>query len=136
MDNLDVVAQGAKGCPRRYSAFGSLHDSPVFTPAEKCRYEAALSLPATLDIAIEPPFQKATLPGGRYAAFRFKGSPEQMEGFQTRLFTDWLPFSGFEPDAAPIIEFYDKPHPDTNDETTQLVLDVLVLLKVKSLKWG
>jgi AraC family transcriptional regulator len=58
-------------CPR----YGVALDNPMNTPPEKCRYDCCVELPpgVTLTDASE-----TTIPGGRYAITRFKGTSAQI----------------------------------------------------------
>jgi AraC family transcriptional regulator len=54
-------------CPR----YGVTLDDPMTTPPEKCRYDACVVLPPGLSL---PDADETTIPGGRYAVTRFKGT--------------------------------------------------------------
>jgi AraC family transcriptional regulator len=59
--------QGLIDCPR----YGVALDNPAITPAEECRYDACVELPAGLSVSDAT---EMTIPGGRYAVTRFKGT--------------------------------------------------------------
>lgn len=86
--------------------YGISHDDPgIVTPA-KLRYDACVEVPAGF-----APSGKAlvtTIPGGRYAAYRFKGASAEFPAGWTSLLRDWLPGSGLQLDARPSFEFYGR----------------------------
>ena len=51
-------------------------------------------------------FQKTTLPGGRYAALAYLGTPDGILQAWNALLRDWLPASGFQLDHRPAFEYY------------------------------
>jgi len=58
---------GLLDCPR----YGVTLDNPMNTPPEKCRYDACVELPRGVTL---PNAGETTIPGGRYAVTRFKGT--------------------------------------------------------------
>ncbi len=62
-----LADHGLVDCPR----YGVTIDDPMLTPLAKCRYDACVELPPGLKL---PDASQTTLPGGRYAVTRFKGS--------------------------------------------------------------
>jgi AraC family transcriptional regulator len=58
-------------CPR----YGVALDNPMNTPPEKCRYDCCVALPPGLTLTDA---SEATIPGGRYAITRFKGTSAQI----------------------------------------------------------
>jgi len=62
-----LADHGLIDCPR----YGVALDNPMHTPPEKCRYDACVELPRGLTL---PDAEETTLPGGRYAVTRFKGT--------------------------------------------------------------
>jgi len=98
-------------------------DNPAVTPIDKCRYQAALVV--SENQSVDAPFIANSLPAGTYARLYIKGSLEQVEDAQKRLFSDWLPNSEFEPDNLPMIEHY------LNDVRIDGFLEMNIMLKVK-----
>ena len=47
-----------------------------------------------------------TLPGGRYACTRFEGTVDEVDAAWQRLLGGWLPTSGLQLDARPMLEHY------------------------------
>lgn len=62
---------GLIDCPR----YGVTLDNPMTTPADQCRYDACVELPRGLTL---PDAEEGTIPGGRYAVTRFKGTGAQI----------------------------------------------------------
>lgn len=80
------------------------HDNPDVTPVEKLRADACITVPegtkVNRDIGL------ATLPGGTYAAAYVEIDDTQYGEAWNRLFSDWLPESGYQPDDRPCYELY------------------------------
>jgi len=66
-----MAEHGVLDCPR----YGVSLDDPANTPAEKCRYDACVELPAGLTLPDAP---EKTIAGGRYAVAHFKGTSAQL----------------------------------------------------------
>jgi AraC family transcriptional regulator len=47
-----------------------------------------------------------TVPGGKYASTRFRGTALQIGQTWSALLRDWLPSSGLQLDARPCFEYY------------------------------
>jgi AraC family transcriptional regulator len=62
-----LAEHGMLDCPR----YGITLDNPKNTPSEKCRYDACVELPGGVTL---PNAGETTIPGGRYAVTRFKGT--------------------------------------------------------------
>jgi len=84
--------------------YGISHDDPGVTVAEQCRYDAGVEVDPNFIVPGEA--FKTTLPGGRYAATRFKGTADQVNQAWAALLRDWLPSSGLQLDARPCFEYY------------------------------
>ncbi|MCY1365745.1 GyrI-like small molecule binding domain protein [compost metagenome] len=65
------------------------------------------------------------LPGGRYAALRFQGLPEEINDAWTRLMRDWLPASGFQFDSRPAFEYY-APDMAFDEKTSAFECDICI----------
>jgi len=83
---------------------GVAHDDPAITQAEKCRYDACLVVPA----AFQPDrwVNVTDIPEGRYAVWEFAGTAHEIQAAWERVFSAWLPGSGFQPDDRPCFEVY------------------------------
>jgi AraC family transcriptional regulator len=62
-----LAEHGLVDCPR----YGVALDDPSVTPLGQCRYDACVELPAGLSL---PDAAEATIPGGRVAITRYKGT--------------------------------------------------------------
>ena len=83
---------------------GVAHDDPAVTAPERCQYDACVVVPpgfvpdravSVMDVA-----------GGRYAIASFEGTAREIQGAWDRVFADWLPRSGYQPDDRPCYELY------------------------------
>jgi AraC family transcriptional regulator len=68
-----LADNGLVDCPR----FGVPLDDPGSTPLERCRYECCVALAPGLTVADAA---ELTIPGGKYAVTRFKGTGAQIGG--------------------------------------------------------
>lgn len=83
-------------------------DDPDVTPAEKCRYDACVTVPEGTrgdgEIGVYE------IPAGKYAVGRLEGTydriSEQLGAAWTSLFKDWFPSSGYKPGSSPCMEIY------------------------------
>jgi AraC family transcriptional regulator len=92
--------------PRPGHAFiGIAQDDPDITHPRHCRYDCCVKVPDTLRTVGGVSFQ--SFAGGRYGCTRFKGTATDINDAWMRLYGDWLPESGWQPDDQPAIEIYD-----------------------------
>ena len=84
--------------------YGISLDDPSITAAEQCRYDACVEVAP--DFVANGGAFKTTIPGGRYAALRFKGTSDRAGDAWAALLRDWLPSSGLQLDARPCFEYY------------------------------
>ena len=105
-----MVTHGLLGQAR----YGISHDDPKVTAPEQCRYDAGCEIPA--DFMATGSAHRTLIPGGKYAALNFKGTPAQFETAWESLLRDWLPGSGLQLDNRPMFEFY--PRDSTYDAAT------------------
>lgn len=84
--------------------FGVSHDDPDITAADKCRYDACAEVPP--DFTATGQTLTTTIPGGKYAVTRFRGTTAEIEEAWAALLRDWLPASGLQLDARPFFEYY------------------------------
>ncbi|BCL76243.1 AraC family transcriptional regulator [Jeongeupia sp. HS-3] len=97
------------------TSYGIGYDDPSVTPPEKCRYDAAVEVPA--DFVATGEAGIADLPGGRYAVARFSGDVRTIGDAWMTLTRDWLPSSGYQFDNRPCFERYTgAPDEDTSRE--------------------
>ncbi|SIN71279.1 AraC family transcriptional regulator [Halodesulfovibrio marinisediminis] len=104
---------------------GLCYDDPKATPAEKCRYDACIVIPESLDITNGP--EKREIAGGRYATIIHKGSYETLYITYAALFGEWLPQSGEELLETPSIQVYLNNIDDTPPD--ELRTEIRVALK-------
>lgn len=87
-----------------HARYGVSYDDPSTTAAEQCRYDACAEVGS--DSIATGGALKTTIPGGKYAVLRFKGTASQLREAWVALVRDWLPFSGLQIDARPCIEYF------------------------------
>ena len=78
------------------------HDAPRIAAPEKLRYDACVVVGE--DFKPDRFVNVADLPGGKYAVTPFAGTPAEMPEAWDRLFTGWLPTSGYQPEDRPCLE--------------------------------
>jgi AraC family transcriptional regulator len=91
---------------RDHARYGISYDDPSITAPEQCRYDACAEVAA--DFVATGGALKTSLPGGKYAVYKFKGTTQQIGEAWTALLRDWLPSSGLQLDARPCFEHYPK----------------------------
>ena len=89
-----------------HARYGIAHDDPSITAPEQCRYDACAEV--SPDFMVMGGALKTTIPGGKYAVLKFKGTIEQAEETWMALLRDWLPSSGLQLDSRPCFEYYPK----------------------------
>jgi AraC family transcriptional regulator len=92
---------------------GVAYDDPRITEAEKCRYDACVVVPR--DFPSDRSVNIVDIPGGKYAVSEFVGSAHQIREAWERVFSAWLPGSGYEPDDRPCFEVY-RGNPEVDDK--------------------
>jgi len=83
---------------------GIAHDDPRVTDPDKCRYDAAIVIPA--DLATDAQVNVVELAGGKFGLAPFEGTALDIAAGWDRVFRDWLPQSGYQPDDGPCVEIY------------------------------
>ena len=87
------------------AAYGIGHDNPATTDdPSQCRYDACVELPDGTETPADA--ETTTLPGGRYAVYRFRGTAMEIGRAWDRLLCDWLPDSGLQLESRPCFEYY------------------------------
>ena len=89
-----------------HARYGISHDDPGVTAPAQCRYDACAEV--TPDFVASGGALKTTIPGGKYAVLRFKGTVEEIGEAWTALLRDWLPASGYQMDSRPCFEYYPR----------------------------
>jgi AraC family transcriptional regulator len=95
-----MAANDQLGQPR----YGISHDDPTITAPDKCRYDAGVEVRGK--ISVPGNSQTTTIPGGRYAVTAFRGTVDQIGGVWETMLREWLPGSGMQLDARPLLEYY------------------------------
>ncbi|MGI9024991.1 MAG: AraC family transcriptional regulator [Burkholderiaceae bacterium] len=95
-----MEANDLLGRPR----YGISHDDPSITAPEQCRYDACVEVQE--DFVASGNAHTTTIPGGKYASTRFRGTGAEIGEAWTALMRDWLPESGMQLDARPFFEYY------------------------------
>jgi AraC family transcriptional regulator len=95
-----METNGLFGRPR----YGISHDDPGITASEKLTYDAAVEVPKEFKGAGE--YQMTVVPGGSYAAGKFKGNDTQVAEAWNWMLRKWLPESGMQLDGRPFFEHY------------------------------
>jgi AraC family transcriptional regulator len=96
---------GARGLIGPNTKFiGISHDDPDVTPADKCRYDACVTVPRGTKGSGE--VNITTLPGGKYAVYHFEGQPQEIKAAYNFMYGKWMPKSGYQPVDSPCYEIY------------------------------
>jgi AraC family transcriptional regulator len=80
------------------------YDDPDYTPLDKCRYDACMTINKT-DF-INTGLNTKNIKGGKYASFEFSGKKESFFNAWDIVFNDWLLVSDYIPDDKPHLEVY------------------------------
>jgi AraC family transcriptional regulator len=91
-------------CTPGRTTLGVAYDDPAITAAERCRYDACVVVPD--DFAADRWVNVTTVPAGRYAVAGFTGTAHDIGAAWDRIFSAWLPRSGYEPDDRSCYELY------------------------------
>jgi|GEM_PF-1368482 len=78
-------------------------DDPMVTEPAKCRYDAAVVVPA--DFKADSAVNLLDVPGGKHATVAFEGSSQRVAEPWAKVFS-WLPQSGYQPDNRLGFELY------------------------------
>ncbi|MGY6275242.1 AraC family transcriptional regulator [Methylomonas sp. MgM2] len=89
-----------------HTRYGVGHDDPSITAPEQCRYDACAEVAP--DFVATGGALKSTIPGGKYAVLKFKGTVEHVGKAWVALLRDWLPASGLQLDGRRCFEYYPK----------------------------
>ena len=108
--------------------YGIAHDDPTIGEPATCRYDAAVSADAGEVLSGQP--MRTVLPGGRYACSRFQGTVTEIDAAWQRLLGGWLPASGLQVDARPLLEHYPL---DAGFDAVTGVFDCQLCVPVKPL---
>jgi AraC family transcriptional regulator len=90
--------------PEDRVCLGIVHDNPRVTEPDRCRYDAAVVVPP--GFRADGEVNLLEVPGGKYAVSHFVGKPWEIGAVYDRIFAEWLPGSGYQPDDRLIFELY------------------------------
>jgi len=108
--------------------YGVSHDDPSITSSDQLRYDACVEVPA--DWKGSGNYNETTIPGGRYAVTRFRGSTTQIIDAWAGILREWLPSSGMQLDSRPFFEYYPtdaRYDPKTGEFECDLCVPVVAL---------
>ena len=80
------------------------YDDPSITEAQKCRYDACAVVAQSFQA--DQWVNVMDIPGGKCAITEFTGTAHEIQGAWDRVFSAWLPNSGYEPDDRACVEVY------------------------------
>jgi AraC family transcriptional regulator len=89
---------------------GISYDDPRVTDPDKCRYDACIAVSA--DFKADSQVNVTEVPGGEVSCMDFVGTALEIGPAWDRIFGDWLPQSGYQPDDRPCVELYRGPAVD------------------------
>ncbi len=104
---------------------GISHDSPDITEAEKLRYDACIQV--SKQVQPQGEIGVKTIPGGKYAIFRHRGSYELLNNSYNFIYGSWIPENAAEPDDKPCFELYINSPDKVSAE--KLLTDIYIPLK-------
>ncbi|XPV76446.1 MAG: AraC family transcriptional regulator [Desulfovibrio sp.] len=86
-------------------------DNPDITPEDKCRYDAAITVPHGTEVSGDVALGE--VPAGMYAVFRFRLTCDEIALAWQGITRDWLPQSSFITDMRPCYEIcHNSPEED------------------------
>lgn len=104
-------------------------DDPEVTPADKCRYDACVTVPD--GTAGEGEVGVYDIPTGKYAISRITGEyvniSKNIGPAWRELYGNWLPDSGYQPDDRPCLELYVESEEEC--KAGKYVIDLCVPIK-------
>jgi AraC family transcriptional regulator len=95
---------------------GVAPDDPRIVAPEKCRYDAGIVVPS--GVVTDTQVNVVDLQGGKFVCVPFTGTGADIGAAWDRLFAEWMPRSGYQPDDGPFLELYPG---DAWDERTGVV---------------
>ncbi|MFZ4400388.1 MAG: AraC family transcriptional regulator [Bacteroidales bacterium] len=85
-------------------SLGLSHDDPSITEADKCRYDACVTVKK--DVKPEGEIGVKEIAGGKYAIFKHVGAYSNLGDAYNQIYRNWLPTSGFELRDEPCFDKY------------------------------
>lgn len=86
--------------------YALLHSNPAYIPLAECRYVACVGLDSPL--TRRTLVNSLAIPGGLHARFHLTGIYGEFIPLMSRIFTEWLPRSGFKLQTTPVWVEYRK----------------------------
>jgi AraC family transcriptional regulator len=105
-------------------SLGVSHDDPGITDADKCRYEACVTVKK--DVKPEGEIGVKQVEGGKYAIFKHTGPYEILGDAYNQIFRNWLPQSGYELRDVPCFDKYMNNPEKTKAEKLQTFIYIPV----------
>jgi AraC family transcriptional regulator len=103
-ERLDKWAVAHSAYTPETLSLGISMDDPLITPANKCRYLAAMTIPET--IQKDRMVGIMNVPALKCAVFRVDCTGDQIQYCYRAIYRDWLPDSGMQPADFPCYEVY------------------------------
>lgn len=99
---------GARGLlNENMKMFSIYYDNPDVTDTSKLRLDVCVSVPK--GTKTEGEVSSQVIKGGKYAVAQFTvKTPEEYQEVWDKVYKEWLPESGFQPDDKPSFEMYDS----------------------------
>ena len=96
------------------------YDEPEVTDESKLRIDVCMNVPEDTEVSGE--IGKQAIKGGQYAVARCViKDPKEYEKYWSDLYKNWLPSSGYQPDAKPPFEMYSS---DCKKENDEMIVDI------------
>jgi len=108
--------------------YGISHDDPGITAPEKLRYDAAVEVPG--DFAGAGQYMTTVIPGGTYAAGKFRGTDREIGPAWESMLRDWLPGSGMQLGSRPLFEYYS---PEASYDAATRVFNCEIVIPIEPL---
>lgn len=102
-------------------AIGIAHDSPHITSQRHLRYDACLTVDH--DISPEGEYGLQEIEGAKVAIFRHQGPYEELGELYNRIYSEWLPNSGFQVQQRPSFCHYHQAKPEATS-ISNLLTDI------------
>lgn len=104
-------------------------DNPEIVPASRYRIDLCMVLPESTPETGRMNF--ATLPALRYAMVHCRGDIHKVERAWMHLFSNWLPWSGYEPSDSPYLELFRN----SDDSEGWSILDLDCCIPIRPLTY-
>ena len=111
-------------------AIGIAHDSPYITNHRHLRYGACLTVDH--DISSEGEYGLQEIEGAKVAIFRHQGPYEKLGALYSRIYSEWLPKSGFQVQQRPSFCHYHQTNPEATSISNLLTDIYLPVIEGKS----